>query len=93
MLYTLRFFSSKCSLFHNANLFGSYIIHILYTGCVEIKKNNNSGAKGLRCLLLSPAMRPNPGMAKQTEWRRIALSCKSTSSFSSFVGWVVDFKG
>ena len=46
MLYTLRFFSSNCSLFHNANLFGSCIIHILYTGCAEIKKNN-SGAKGL----------------------------------------------
>jgi hypothetical protein len=46
MLYTLRFFfSSKCSLFHNANMFGSYIIHILYTGCAKIKKN--SGAKGL----------------------------------------------
>ena len=46
MLYTLRFLSSKCSLFHNANLFGSCIIHILYTVCAEIKKNN-SGAKGL----------------------------------------------
>ena len=47
MLYTLRFFfSSKCSLFHNANLFGSCIIHILYTVCVKIKKNN-SGGKGL----------------------------------------------
>ena len=32
---------------HNANLFGSCIIHILYTGCAKIKKNN-SGAKGLR---------------------------------------------
>ena len=31
------FFSSKCSLFHNAKLFGSCIIHILYTGCAEIK--------------------------------------------------------
>ena len=40
------FFSSKFSLFHNANLFGSCIIHILYTGCANIKKNN-SGAKGL----------------------------------------------
>ena len=30
------FFSSKCSLFHNANLFGSCIIHILYTGCAKI---------------------------------------------------------
>ena len=35
-LYSLFFFSSKCSLFHNANLFGSCIIHILYTGCAEI---------------------------------------------------------
>ena len=48
MLYTLRFFlSSKCSLFHNANLFGSCIIHILHTECAEIKKKNNSSAKGL----------------------------------------------
>ena len=30
MVYTLRFFSSKCSLFHNSNVFGSCIIHILY---------------------------------------------------------------
>ena len=42
------FFSSKCSLFHNANLFGSCIIHILYTGCAKIKKKNNSGAKRLK---------------------------------------------
>ena len=46
MLYTLRFFPSKWSLFHNANLFGSRIIHILYTECAKIKKNN-SGSKGL----------------------------------------------
>ena len=39
-LYSTFFFSSKCSLFHNANLFGSCIIHILYmpTGCAKIKK-------------------------------------------------------
>ena len=50
MLYTVRFFfSSKCSLFHNANLFGSCIIHILYTGCAKIKKNN-SGDRGLKHL-------------------------------------------
>ena len=52
MLYTLRFFSSKCSLFHNANLFGSCIIHILYTVCAKIKKKN-SGAKGLSLNLIS----------------------------------------
>jgi len=39
MLYTLRFFfSSKCGLFHNANLFGACIIHILYTGVLKLKK-------------------------------------------------------
>ena len=32
------FFSSKCSLFHNSNVFGSCTIHILYTGCAKIKK-------------------------------------------------------
>ena len=47
-LYSPFFFSSKCSLFDNANLFGSCIIHILYTGCAKLKKNN-SGAKGLNC--------------------------------------------
>ena len=48
MIYTLRFFfSSKCSLFHNSNIFGSCFIHILYTECAKIKKNN-SGAKRLR---------------------------------------------
>ena len=36
MLHNLRFFSSKCSLFHNATFFGSCIIHILNTGCAKI---------------------------------------------------------
>ena len=49
MLYTLRFYSLKCSLFHNANLFGSYNIHILYTGCAKVKKKF-SGAKELTIL-------------------------------------------
>jgi len=31
------FSSSKCSLFHKSNVFGSWIIHILYTGCAKIK--------------------------------------------------------
>ena len=47
MVYTLSFFSSKCSLFHNSNVFGSCIIHILYTGCEKIKKKDNSGTKSL----------------------------------------------
>ena len=32
------FFSWKCSLFHNSNLFGSCIIHSLYTECAKFKK-------------------------------------------------------
>ena len=57
------FFSSKCSLFHNSNLFGSCIIHILYTGCAKIKRNN-SEAKRLIGLHTEPhlhkTMRPPP---------------------------------
>jgi len=37
-LYSPFFFSSKCSLCHNANLFGSCIIHILCTECAKITK-------------------------------------------------------
>ena len=36
-IYSQFFFSSsKCSLFHNSNVFGSCMIHILYTGCAKI---------------------------------------------------------
>ena len=35
-LYSPFFSSSKCSLFRNDNLFGSCIIHILYTECAKI---------------------------------------------------------
>ena len=38
MLYILRFFSSKCRLFHNATFFGSCIIHILNRECAKILK-------------------------------------------------------
>jgi len=48
MVYTLRFF--KCSLFHNSNVFGSCIIHILYTECAKIKKIIPA-PKGLRAAL------------------------------------------
>ena len=37
-IYSPFFFSSKCSLFRNSNIFGYCIIHILYTGCAKIKK-------------------------------------------------------
>jgi len=38
VLYTVRLLSSKCSFFHYSNVFGSCIIHILYTGSAKIKK-------------------------------------------------------
>jgi len=38
IVYTLRFFPSKCSLFHFYNVFVSCIIHILYTGVLKLKK-------------------------------------------------------
>ena len=37
-IYSLFFPSSKCSLFHNSNVFVPGIIHILYTRCAKIKK-------------------------------------------------------
>ena len=37
MICASFFFSSKCSFFHNSNVFGSCIIHILYTGVLKIK--------------------------------------------------------
>ena len=37
-IYSPFFSSSKCSLFHKSNIFGSCVIHILYTGCAKIKK-------------------------------------------------------
>jgi hypothetical protein len=36
---------SNIFLFNKSNVFGSRIIHILYTGCDKKKKKNNSGAK------------------------------------------------
>ena len=45
-LYSPFFSLQNAVCFIMLNLFGSCIIHILYTGCAEIKKNNSS-AKGL----------------------------------------------
>ena len=44
-VYSQFFSSSKCSFFDNSNVFGSCVIHILYTGCAKIKKK--SGAERL----------------------------------------------
>jgi len=46
MVYTIRFFFSSWCLFHNSNVFGSCIIHTLYTGCAKIKKKIIPAPKG-----------------------------------------------
>ena len=63
MVYNLLFFSSKCSLFHNSNVFGSCIIHILYTGVLKFKKNNSGAlAKTERFQTIkAPIPRAEPG--------------------------------
>ena len=55
-----HFFPSKCSLFHNSNTFGSCFIHILYTECAKILKNN-SGAKRLMAILDNYMFQPLQG--------------------------------
>jgi len=72
MLYTLRFFPSKCSLFHDANLFGSCIIHVLYTRCAKLKKNN-SGAKGLS-MKLQKRFKKRP-KTNSVPWRHCIVFC------------------
>jgi len=37
-IYSPFFSLFKMQFFHNSNVFGSSIIHILYTGCAKIKK-------------------------------------------------------
>jgi hypothetical protein len=48
--------------FHNSKVFGSCIIHILYTGCAKIKKNNS----GVKRLIILPLMRILQWNLKQT---------------------------
>ena len=87
MLYTLRFFfSSKCSLFHNANLFGFCIIHILCTGYAKIKKNNNnSGAKGTMELQLFAAKELKTEFSYNLRCNEIHLSDRNSERRNSMV--------
>ena len=71
MVYTLRFFSSKCSLFHNSNVFGSSVIYILYTGVLKLKKNNTGAKRSDEC----------------TSHETTACTEIATSNFISFLGF------
>ena len=81
MVYTLCFCSSKCSLFHNSNLFGSCIIHILYTGVLKLKKNH-SGAKRLSYFNISFLCIPYGD-------RLVFLACFSFKFWDILVMWCV----
>ena len=80
MVYTLRFFSSKCSLFHHSNLFGSCIIHILYTGCAKIKKIFPVPKVKQNFLCNFGGLRGSIN-AVQNEWIQLFLFGKETHSF------------
>jgi len=81
MVYTLRFSSSKCSLFHNSNVFGSRVIQILYTGCAKIKKRNNSGAKRLKMSgVINPRLRMSSWCAQGQRVLPLQVLCASHMS-------------
>ena len=70
-IYCSFFFSSKCSLFHNSNVFGFCITHNLYTGCAKIKKKTIPAPEGSEVIIWNIAAFTsvlNPG-----NYRRIHL--------------------
>ena len=72
MVYILSFCSSKCSLFHNSNVFGSCIIHIIYTGCAKIKKI--SCAKRLKYYFVSECeVRPTTYLTHCMSWVHLSF--------------------
>ena len=56
MVYNIRFFPSKCSLFHNSNVFGSWIIHILYIYSTNIGTEYFKHGKFSPCFPLQNAV-------------------------------------
>ena len=97
VLYSPFFLSSKCSLFHNANLFGSCIIHILYTGCAKIKKKFRRQRVNLdTCGEISPTLyrtvsvypTSHSNTRHKIPSRLPAISCTGISSITTFAIYI-----
>jgi len=56
VIYSPFFFSSKRSLFHNSNIFGSGFIHVLYTGCAKILKNDSGTRRLSLCVFFNASV-------------------------------------
>ena len=80
-LYSPFFSPSKCSLFHNANLFVSCIIHILYTGVLKLKKKNNSGSKWLILFTVLSRKQENFRTPPDRPWGPPSLLCNGYRVF------------
>ena len=85
MLYALRFFSSKCSLFHNASLCGSCIIHILYTGRAEIKKKIRRQRVNIKTNDVIYVSQTDNTCHKQKSERCQIILCASTEFDTAFL--------
>jgi hypothetical protein len=76
------FFSSKCSLFHNANFFGSCIIHILYTRCADIKKEIIIRAPSVNLRLRIPAYATKSSLLEDSSDHLQCIPSKNQKEFT-----------
>ena len=70
--------------FHNSNVLGSCIIHILYTGVLKLKKKNNSGVKRLNILKVKLGLQKL--YAEGHAWTRRCKFPYNVLHFEAFVG-------
>jgi len=90
MVYTLCFFfSSKCSLFHKSNILGSCFIHILYTGCAKIKKNNSGAKRIVEIYAVFLSLNKN-GFLLNSLLKLYKCKNKSDSAFNKVTGYDMD---
>ena len=93
-LYSPFFFSSKFSLFHNANLFGSVLFTFYIQGVLKLKKK--SGAKGLKIHSVSAVNKFHLGCKNQSvnnvSGNSLCLFCKiHTIHINELYGRKVEF--